>query len=269
MRLFVIFFGLSILIFACKKEKIDSPSIMPTNNLAVTSGVGLINAFWTRNSDGTIPKLDERIKLRVNFLGPIEIQKRALVKKYVREWEHHAYVEFVFVTDEHPAEIRVSFIENYSWSVIGQKALNISLEKPTLNIEQALESSDTSFYEAVLHEFGHVLGLLHEHLHPLANINWNKEAIYADFLADGIKVIKDEIDKNYFIKCDRNTAFYNKYDVKSIMHYPIYASKIKTGNIVAQPTEISNCDKTLIGRIYPYPKAKNDKPKNEFFCLNN
>lgn len=32
----------------------------------------------------------------------------------------------------------------------------------------------------VVDEFGHALGILHEHQNPNVNINWDEEAVYAD-----------------------------------------------------------------------------------------
>ena len=32
----------------------------------------------------------------------------------------------------------------------------------------------------VLHEFGHALGAIHEHLSPMADIPWDRDAVYKD-----------------------------------------------------------------------------------------
>lgn len=39
-------------------------------------------------------------------------------------------------------------------------------------------TSDTEFSRTIIYEFGHALGLHHEHQSPTANIQWNKEKVY-------------------------------------------------------------------------------------------
>ena len=38
-------------------------------------------------------------------------------------------------------------------------------------------SSDEDFSKYALHEFGHAIGLLHEHFHPEVSINWDKKKL--------------------------------------------------------------------------------------------
>ena len=40
-----------------------------------------------------------------------------------------------------------------------------------------LNTDEREFRRAVLHEFGHVLGLVHEYQNPNADIPWNKAAV--------------------------------------------------------------------------------------------
>jgi len=39
-------------------------------------------------------------------------------------------------------------------------------------------TSDSEFSRTVIHEFGHALGMIHEHQHPLAAIPWDKDKVY-------------------------------------------------------------------------------------------
>ncbi len=42
---------------------------------------------------------------------------------------------------------------------------------------------DNEFSRTVIHEFGHALGCVHEHSSPAATIPWNRDAVYAYYLA--------------------------------------------------------------------------------------
>ena len=44
-------------------------------------------------------------------------------------------------------------------------------------------SSTYGFRSTTIHEFGHALGLNHEHKNPSAGIKWNKPVVYSDYAA--------------------------------------------------------------------------------------
>jgi hypothetical protein len=50
----------------------------------------------------------------------------------------------------------------------------------------------------VLHEFGHALGLIHEHQNPVGGIQWNKPAVYADLGGPPNFWGKATVDNNMF-----------------------------------------------------------------------
>ena len=117
---------------------------------------------------------------------------------------------------------------------------------------KALSRSKTEaqLKSVILHEFGHTLGLLHEHMNPLSNIQWNKPVVYAFYLQyEGWN--KEMVDKQVF---DRySVTMTNKsYDPKSIMHYPIPANFTLDGYSVGENYDLSDNDKKLIGELYPY-----------------
>ena len=58
-----------------------------------------------------------------------------------------------------------------SWSYIGTDALHIPKESKTMNLGFIDRST-------VMHEFGHALGLIHEHQSPFkGGFGWNKEEV--------------------------------------------------------------------------------------------
>ncbi|HEX8246554.1 MAG TPA: hypothetical protein VF599_00090, partial [Pyrinomonadaceae bacterium] len=112
---------------------------------------------------------------------------------------------------------------------------------------------DPEFRRTVLHEFGHVLGLIHEHQQANANIDWNKEAIYKHFARKPYYWTRQQVDFNFFKKYTSN---YRPFDPHSIMMFFTIPKTFINGDSI-QPveklsTELSQSDKELIRRIYPH-----------------
>jgi hypothetical protein len=71
----------------------------------------------------------------------------------------------------------------------------------------------------VLHEFGHALGLIHEHLSPVTVIPWDEERVTADLEAQGWTPA--DVQNNMFQVYDPDQIFATDLDPHSIMMYPI------------------------------------------------
>jgi Astacin (Peptidase family M12A) len=87
------------------------------------------------------------------------------VKRCVKEWEKYANITFEHA-DSPDAIIRIMFDSGSgSWSHIGRNIEHIPLDQPTMNLGWIGDSEDDSEIDrgVILHEFGHTLGLLHEH----------------------------------------------------------------------------------------------------------
>ncbi len=55
----------------------------------------------------------------------------------------------------------------------------------------------------VLHEFGHTLGLIHEHQNPNRPINWNRAAVIADLSGPPNNWDEETIENNIFKRTTR------------------------------------------------------------------
>ena len=101
----------------------------------------------------------------------------------------------------------------------------------------------------VLHEFGHALGLVHEHMNPAQSIDWNKEKVREDMRASqGWN--DDEIDANMFHRYGIREIFGTDVDQTSIMMYPIPPGWTRNGFTVGFNTVLSEVDKALIREAY-------------------
>src|SRR5690606_5842579 len=118
----------------------------------------------------------------------------AKVKKYAPEWGNYGHIRFRFV-DTGQADIRIRFqFGKGSWTLIGTQSKQFSVDLKTgasvyhtegtsMNFGWFTEETDEyEFKRTILHEFGHALGLFHEHLNPNANIKWNKAKVYAYYM---------------------------------------------------------------------------------------
>ncbi|MEW9597454.1 DNA/RNA non-specific endonuclease [Bacillus toyonensis] len=195
--------------------------------------------------------------LRIKFLDGIpEIQEK--VKKYAMTWTKYANIKFKFVQSG-DAEIRISFKEKGSWSYIGTDCLSIPRHRPTMNFGwftlEEPRTTDEEYSRTVIHEFGHALGLHHEHMHPEGGIPWNKEAVYRDYMRcedpEDPCWTKEDVDNNLFDKLNRTLMNYSVYDKDSIMHYPILKRHTFGGYEVGLNTRLSELDKQFIKKFYP------------------
>lgn len=111
--------------------------------------------------------------------------QRNKVDKTVAEWNWFANITFQKVASG--GKLRVTFDESLgSWSYIGTQNLEIPTNEATLNLGW-VEKGTTAMgaYEkgTILHEFGHALGLLHEHQSPArpGSLTLNEEGRCREF----------------------------------------------------------------------------------------
>ncbi len=190
--------------------------------------------------------------INVKFIGGSEFL-REKVRKYAQEWSQYAYITLRFVSDNSNAQIRITFEQGKgSWSYLGKDALSIASHLPTMNYGWFNENTtDREFSRTILHEFGHALGLIHEHAHPDSPIPWNKEKVYVYYAQQGWD--REKVDRNVFRRYNHQITQFSEYDRLSIMHYAVPAEHTIGGYEVPWNTVLSETDKMFIAQIYPKP----------------
>lgn len=189
--------------------------------------------------------------LRVGFLDgdPVVQQKVAAVAK---QWEQFVNLRLDFGVHAR-SEVRVSFAQKgLSWSTVGTDALTVSGTRATMNygwLDPA--SSDREYQRVVLHEFGHALGLIHEHQNPAVKgvIPWDKEKVYAYYAQQGWD--RGKVDENIFDTYAVDQTNFTAFDPDSIMEYPVPDALTVGSFAIGWNTALSPMDKAFMRRQYP------------------
>jgi len=188
-------------------------------------------------------------QIKIAFLdGDPGLQAR--VEAAARLWTQpgHANLFFDFSAAKEKAHIRISFAQEGSWSVLGTTCRRIPAGEPTMNFGWLKpESTDAELERVVLHEFGHALGLVHEHQLPLGGIQWNKQAVYDDLEP---RWSREKIERNVFATIDPTEAAITRLDPSSIMMYPIKKGWTENGFSTRLNTKLSATDVAFIRAMY-------------------
>ena len=195
------------------------------------------------------------LTIRVKFLeGAASLQRK--VERFAREWTQFANIEFAFFPpgSTEPAEERLSFsADPGSWAALGTDALVFSEDAPTINFGWLKPNTDDEeISRVVVHNFGHVLGLVHEHQQPNARLKWNREEVYRLFSGPPNNWDKAMIDNNMLARYRQSSVIpYRPYDPDSIMLYQFPASLFQNKKPTKNNTRLSASDKEFIARLYP------------------
>jgi hypothetical protein len=110
---------------------------------------------------------------------------------------------------------------------------------------------EEEFARSILHQFGHALGMVHEHQSPASNIPWDEEKVYNYYRAHynwNRKAVYSNILRQY----DVTEANSIEFDPDSIMMYEIPGHLTKNHLTVGgQNCKLSEKDKLLIAKWYP------------------
>lgn len=258
--LFMVLFA-NLIVVAQKKtaKRLGCNTADPINSFAFdttqpTRGMADNNFLW-----------DNGKTINVKILSGSNALKTK-VQKWAKEWMKYGNIKFNFI-DKGEAQIRVFLGDkkgNYGHVTMGLgiRCLQRDENDFTMHFDTTdfvYEANDKAFRGTVLHEFGHALGLIHEHMSPVSGIQWDSSAVYARKAMMGWN--KDMTNAQLFRKYNISYTNGTQYDPKSIMHYPISKWETKNRYWVDWNYDLSEGDKALIAALYPKGKRENKVPR--------
>jgi serralysin len=205
--------------------------------------------------------------------GTRKAQERVI--RIAREWMQYANVVFDFEEGGAPRackgdnseDIKVTFEDNKGWwSVPGTVSRG---QDPSMNLQffgvdtpmlkGGQPAPEGPVRSTILHEFGHALGLLHEHQSPNANCDAEIDWGAAYKIGAGIGWDKALVDRNFRQLASTTSLNATEVDRKSIMHYSLPPTLFKRGKesacYVTENLELSEQDRKFIASIYPKDEA--------------
>lgn len=185
--------------------------------------------------------------LRVRFLGGTA-GEQATAREQAGWWAQAANLKFDF-NNAANAEIRIAFDSNDgAWSYVGTDCSSIPLNQPTMNLG-FLDGGTAA------HEFGHAIGLAHEHQNPRGGIQWNEQVVIEELAKSpnfwDEQTTRHNVLRKYTVDQINGTDF----DPDSIMLYFFPASWTMNGIATKANEVLSAIDKQFIAGAKMYPRT--------------
>jgi hypothetical protein len=186
--------------------------------------------------------------LHVRFIGG-SAAERANAQTQAGWWQAVCNLNFVF-DDAPQAEIRIAFNPNDgAWSYIGTDARGIPFDQPTMNL--GFEDGGTA-----AHEFGHAIGLAHEHQNPVVGIQWNEAVVIRELGGPPNNWSEATTRHNVLDRYRNDQIIGTQFDPDSIMLYFFPAAWTTNGVATHANHVLSAMDKSFVASARMYPTTQ-------------
>jgi serralysin len=232
----------------------QSPVVQkPPKPVAKASTAEEQRAASSRPEVGDVARLwDVESELTVGFYkGPAKI--KGWIEEAAMQWVEYANLKLVF-TDVSKATIRVGFDQGMgSWAYLGTDARLVPPAMPTCNFGWFGDTTPrTDVFPTVLHEFGHVLGLQHEHGNPASTFKWDKSTVYKEFAGPPNHWDRATVDWMIFsIWPPKYFPVHKVFDRDSIMMFSLPRHFFLDDNFTPENKTLSDLDRQFIAALYP------------------
>jgi len=185
--------------------------------------------------------------LQVRFIGGTTAQKQT-VREQAGWWTDHANLKFDF-NGAPAADIRISFDPNDgAWSYVGTDCRGIPFNQATMNLG-FMDGGTTA------HEFGHAIGLAHEHQNPAGGIQWNETVVIRELAKSPNFWDEATARHNVLRKYTADQINGTRFDPDSIMLYFFPDDWTLNGIGTKANDMLSALDKSFAAGAKMYPKT--------------
>ena len=239
----------------------------------VASAAAIVCKIWSKS------------RLQASFVDANHYDPTGLIRRRIRtvvqKWSDASLggINFDWMDQmQYDSDIRISLTPDGTfWSLVGTDTRLSGSNLVTLNLgfnnSEYYASDDTNnfyvreFQRLVLHEFGHALGFIHEHLSPKSRITFNEPAAIAYFRKNGLGHLTDDQIREQVLTPEPDAENLTGFDLKSVMLYPFPAS------IANPPTdnnwELSAGDIETVRKAYPKGRRLVDRPGSPISMMDN
>jgi len=224
------------------EEQKNNPGVTIIPELS--SGSANVGAFSNRN----LFRPEESSDLTYSFLEEPTPVMRRTVELATEEWAKHGNITFRFVDDPTEAIIRIMPDPRRSSSYIGRTALRVGGDNPTMNLRNS-HSNDDQRLADYLHQFGHAIGMVHEHQSPNADIPWD-EAQVVEYYRNTFGWSATQTRHNLLNKSDAYPCR-RDFDPQSIMMYALPAELLSDEVGFERGSSLSDGDISCVSEMYP------------------
>lgn len=181
---------------------------------------------------------------------------KAEVERFSKEWTKFANVNFVFYSTpkqlpkNKAADIIITFNTKVNTSAIGTDSKIASVTESSMNLSILSNKFIHQRRGLILHEFGHALGLEHEHQHKDRTLAFDETKAIG--LCRSQLGFDEPACKMFILETFKDKDIYfSKYDPFSIMHYTLHPDFYKSKVDMDENMSLSLTDKLEISRLYP------------------
>ena len=208
-------------------------------------------------------------RLNVCFFDGGSTELRSRIARIARQWERVANLSLDFGNINNPrvcgvaeaSEIRVGYSYKGHWSLVGQDSINFASQSDqSMNLDyyNSAPPTEPEFSSIVLHEFGHALGLIHEHQNPEGKcedeFNWPEIYRYLALPPNGWDSAKVDFNMRRLLN-EGEIKTIGSFDRKSIMLYRfpewMYVKGASSPCFPGENSTISDGDRATVAAMYP------------------